>query len=41
MENTASGLAIQQLLKMKAKDQISLGQFLELTKDSPLCSALC
>ena len=33
MENTESGLAVQQLLKMKAKGQISLAQFLELTKE--------
>jgi hypothetical protein len=34
MHNTAGGLAINQLLKMKAKGQITLAQFLELTKEA-------
>ena len=32
-KHLVSGLAVQQLLKMKAKGQISLAQFLELTKE--------
>ena len=33
MDNPAGGLAINQLMKMKAKGLINLAQFLELTKD--------
>ena len=33
MDNPAGGLAINQLMKMKAQGLITLAQFLELTKD--------
>eukprot|EP00966_Prymnesium_polylepis_P036232 840218-Prymnesium_polylepis.1 len=35
MDNAGGGLAVNQLLKMKARGVITLEQFLELTKDIP------